>query len=361
MSHLWTDELVEPLASRLRERRWLRIEERRGGGWLLLADEGQGDGVCWYELDQEGGEPRVFSLLRDRRLREVEEVVARWLRLGCSVTLLAHRVGSRAVFRVDRAEGTRIAKIYRKNREIPLRWGALPADARERWSVPAVLEWDADHHVLEVECRPGTSLHRRWMDGGAQVEDGARILDLLNWLSSHPIPAGLPVFTVPDEQRVLEERRDVFLRILATPPPSVTRIAERVLAALAALSDGEKVLGHRDLHDKQILLAGSTGTLIDLDLLAVTPRFLDAGNILAHLRLRALKGAAIPWQELASRISGPLLEQATASTLHVWTASTLLRLALIYARRQRGPSLVEDLLRSTEDALSRGGEWAGLL
>ncbi|MGA1781458.1 MAG: phosphotransferase, partial [Planctomycetota bacterium] len=122
------------------------------------------------------------------------------------------------------------------------------------------------------------------------------------------------------------------------------------------------VLCHRDFHDKQILIDGDRGTLIDMDLAAAGHPALDVGNILAHLRLRELKGAELRWQEVASPIAvHATRDRGIEDSLPIWTASTLLRLALIYARRFRRPGLIEALLDSTEAALDRSGEWEGLL
>ena len=86
------------------------------------------------------------------------------------------------------------------------------------------------------------------------------------------------------------------------------------------------------------------------------------GNILAHLQLRALKGAAIDWASVAA----PIAERARATrtiddSLPIWTASTLLRLALIYARRFRRPGVIESLFDATEAALERSGDWKDIL
>jgi len=52
----------------------------------------------------------------------------------------------------------------------------------------------------------------------------------------------------------------------------------------------EHALLHRDLHDKQLLLAGTDVGLLDFDLAALGDPALDLANLLTHLQLRTLQG-----------------------------------------------------------------------
>jgi len=158
----------------------------------------------------------------------------------------------------------------------------------------------------------------------------------------------------------LRRRLETFERTLRNPPTRARTLVENVARRLEEV-DGPVVPCHRDLHDKQLLLNGTRGYLIDLDLAAEGPAALDPANIVGHIHLRWLKGARLPWDEIAGRI----VEQArrdrpVGDSFPVWTASTLTRLALIYARRRRGPELLDRLMDAAEAALEARGCWSFL-
>jgi aminoglycoside phosphotransferase (APT) family kinase protein len=118
---------------------------------------------------------------------------------------------------------------------------------------------------------------------------------------------------------------------------------------IAMVPDRESpVFAHRDLHDKQIIRAGSRIGIIDWDWAAAAPRALDPGNFLAHLQLRALQRRITAKQALAARHAflaayrdgrggGP-------PNLESWETLALLRLAAVYALRPSWPGLAEKLL-----------------
>jgi len=357
----WTDALADPLRRVAAAGRWRRIEEARDGGWLFLGDDSPAD-VDWRHLAAEGAEPLPLDPLADERLPELRRSIAEALRGSERLELLAWRVGSRAVLRLEGAAGTRVVKVYHKDRSLLARWRSLAPTLDGRWRAPAVLAWDPERLRLEIEHCPGVSLYRRWLAGEGSADDGARVAELLRWLAAAPLPRGFPTHGVEDEARVLEERLPVFERTLAAPPPAAAPLVERVVAALRALPAARPIYSHRDFHDKQVLLDRERGALIDLDLAAAAHPALDVGNLLAHVRLRALKGAPLPWYPLARAIADEARrDRGFEGALGVWTASPLLRLALIYSRRTHRPGLIAALLASAEAALVRGGEWRGIL
>ena len=158
-------------------------------------------------------------------------------------------------------------------------------------------------------------------------------------------------------RRKLQRRLETFERTLRMPPPRARDLVGKVSAALR-LTPSTRVLCHRDLHDKQILLHPDGHRLIDLDLASSGPPALDPANILAHVHLRWLKGAVLPWEEIAGRIAEAAhRDRGVRESLPVWTASTLLRLALIYSRRQHETGFLERLMDATEAALHARGCW----
>ncbi len=355
----WMDTLAEPLSTAARLGEWQLIHEAHGGGWLLLPAEPDSSNR-WHHLAEDSLELRPISLFDDPRLKGLTPTIAHFLGRGDSVELLAWRVGKRAVLRIRGEDGDRIAKVYRKDRQIFDRWNAFDAESASAWRTPRVLGWHARRRCLTVEFCRGESFNRRWLGGLGVAEDGDRIGELLAWLAARPLPASLPVHGPEEEIPTLQHRLETFERTLRKPPSRARNLVGAVSAALR-LTPSTRVLCHRDLHDKQILLHPQGNRLIDLDLASSGPPALDPANILAHAHLRWLKGADLPWEEIAGRIAAAAhRDRGVRETLPVWTASTLLRLALIYSRRRRETGLLESLMDATEAALHARGCWSFL-
>ena len=64
------------------------------------------------------------------------------------------------------------------------------------------------------------------------------------------------------------------------------------------------------------------GTLIDLDMLALGPPAVDVATIISHLHLRHLKGAVLPWREIAGDIVEASGERIGRHQLHRWVVGT---------------------------------------
>lgn len=359
MTARWTETLIAPVAARLREGDWARIEPARGDdGWVV---QRASDDV-WYRPTGEDSFAAVPPT-EDPRLPGVAERIAHWESAGWTVRPIAHRVGRRVVLGLDGADRPpRIAKLYRRSSGQDARWEALARHAPTTgWRVPRVLLWDDAEHRLEVECVPGESLHERWRADRARAEDGDRIADLLAWLADAPVPDGFPLHTPEDEVGVLRKRLGIHERMLAEPAAVAGPLTDAVCEALADCAVDTWVITHRDLHDKQLLFPPGDDVVIDLDLCATAPAGLDRGNMLAQTRLRGLQGVRVPWEEITGRIAGRTGSARGPRALRVWTASALLRLGLLYALRDRPPTLVDDLLRSAGDALRGDGEWKEML
>ena len=187
------------------------------------------------------------------------------------------------------------------------------------------------------------------------------ILRILRFLRTTPASDQLPDHTVTDEVNILEKRNEVFHRILAEPSNGVDPIVTEVINRLKQLSPASSVVSHRDFHDKQVLVSKDQMTLLDLDLLANSDPALDAGNILAHLRLRSLQGLPVPWEKCASEIVGLMADlNIEKERLATWTASTFTRLLLIYSRRNRPEGLLTTLEQDLNELLSDSGKWQGV-
>ncbi|TFV53665.1 hypothetical protein E4P41_20890, partial [Geodermatophilus sp. DF01-2] len=117
-------------------------------------------------------------------------------------------------------------------------------------------------------------------------------------------------------------------------------LPEAVLDELRAGGCGPAVPLHRDLHDRQVLVAddGSVG-LLDFDLLAAGEPALDLANLLAHLSLRQHQGLVTDAGPLrAAVLEGYRPAPAVAARVPVREAVTRLRLAAVYAFRPGAPA-----------------------
>lgn len=110
---------------------------------------------------------------------------------------------------------------------------------------------------------------------------------------------------------------------------------------------------HRDLHDKQLLLAdGAPVGLLDLDLLTAGEPALDLANLIAHLELRWRqsrcgrdRALACTHALLAGYAAGPSVRRRLPGYL----SSTRLRLAAVYAFRDADADLIAGLLDPDHD------------
>lgn len=359
----WTDKLNEPMASALRNTGpWLRVEKSRGHGWICLAGNPGDPAVNWSKIDTDGT-LTLLEPMKDKRLPAMTTACSKWISQGYSLQLLAWRVGSRAIFRLSQNHNYSYAKIFRKDRLTLPRWEHLKAGSPGGlWRVPSVLQWDEADKILLIEERVGNSLNQQWTAGIWLDQHLTALSEILDWLCKAPLLDQLPVHTTEEEIQILESRLDIFHQTLQKPHENVTSLVEKTIARLRTLGDTELVLTHRDLHDKQIITSWEGGSLIDMDLLAQGSPALDPGNIIAHCRLRAEQGCPVPWQSITTILSDEAIQRGVEKEeLVTWTASTLARISLIYARRKRKNHLISTLLKSLDDLLENRGEWEGIL
>ena len=358
-SDLWTQHLIPELAKALESTGpWLRVEESRKGGWYCLHGQSGENATKWYHLSEKG-KLKEQHPLEDSRLPALSSVINHWITNGISVELLAWRLGSRAIFRLG---DNCFAKVFRKNRQVLERWQYLSKKSPDNSiSIPEITHWDDKNLVLTVKEAQGKSLNELWKSGQWDSTHIDSIVDILSWLAKSEAENTLPTHSAKDEIKILQKRDEVFHRILAAPPTGVKRLVDTVIERLKSLNEIPPVVCHRDFHDKQVLISESTVTLLDLDLLAISDPALDAGNIIAHLRLRSLQGLPVPWLECASRISNMLAQSGIpGERLKTWTASTFARLLLIYSRRQRPSDLLQKIEEDLEELLMGTGKWQGV-
>lgn len=268
----------------------------------------------------------------DHRLRALAELLGR-----PGHQMVVHRPGRRAVVR-RRSSATTYLKLVRPGRLGPLATTAQlvskvidPTALR----VPEVIAVDDERGVLELSELPGPSLHAlpaddTWSSAWESTGTALRALH-----GSAPVTAH---HSAADEANTTARWVDLAdaYGLLDVDPTARVAIDE-ALARLRGESPGPVGVLHRDLHDKQVLIAedGPPG-LLDLDTLAVGERALDVANLLVHQELRVLQGhrtADEARSAATALLTGVAAEPATLDRLPAHLTASRLRLAGVYAFR----------------------------
>jgi hypothetical protein len=244
--------------------------------------------------------------------------------------LLAHRPERRAVVRGPGG----YTKLVRPDR-FPAVAAAAGRAAALPVRVPRVLAADAGGGRLTTAALPGRPLHEL-LDTPAAVPACRALGAALAALHAAPVPAGTPRHDAAAEAAVLHRWTDLArawgAADVAVPPA--------VLEELRTGGSGPAVPLHRDLHDRQVLVAddGPVG-LLDFDLLAAGEPALDLANLLAHLSLRQRQGLVDDARPLrAAVLEGYRLEPEVAARVPVHEVVTRARLAAVYAFRPDAPA-----------------------
>lgn len=246
-------------------------------------------------------------------------------------TLMAHRLGKRAVIRLRGVDGrTRYARLRTDKSRSGLTafarhnalWEAFRDDPA--LGLPAPLGEDAALGLALFAELPGAPPVFAGLAGFRACNAiGAAIARLQS------MPADdLPTHGGDKEAELLAVW---FGRLEAVLPDRAGLLRpgiEDVRKALAS-SRMARVPCHRDLHEKQILIEGARAGLLDFDTLSLGDPAMDAGNLMAHLCLAGI----------ASRHRRPAFESAIAQAvprvplrdLRLWRRAALLRLCMIYA------------------------------
>lgn len=286
-----------------------------------------------------GGDPRLPDL-------------AGW---SSTADVVVHRAGKRAVLR--REEG--YVKVVRPGRAPAV---AARAEQGRRMAAaaglaaPEVLRTGPGWVVMSTVA--GQDLHR----AAATAEPDQWLGWWRQWADAWPglvaaDPTGLPTHTGSDEAGVLREAVRTALAWQALPDPDGAglTVTEQVCRGLAAAPDAATGVGHRDLHDKQLL--GGTGRLgvLDFDTAALTEPALDLANLAVHARWRTVQGVWSPEQaevvvEAARRVAHTL--GVPSWRWESYAAGTALRLAAVYAFR---PRWHDAAVRWWDQEVGRGG------
>ena len=309
-------------------------------------------------LEARGGERWVA--LADGRLHtlapEDDEKIplTRGMETRANCAVLAYRPGRRIVLR----DGDRVLKGYRAGRDAgPTSAHATAIDINRQggFRVPALIRVLSEEAAIELELVEGTPIQVRNSEQDHFEEIGRR----LRAMQSSP-SEGLQAFGASDELSVLSRWRSRTSTAGVNAPSGWDAALVRMHEANEELPAFAPAPCHRDLHDGQFLATQDGVLLLDFDLLCAADPALDAGNLAAHLELRALQriGGATPAAAELCRTAFLAgldrdREDTFAERLHFYEATAFLRLVLVYALRPRWCHLSPTLLDLGLRAISR--------
>lgn len=260
----------------------------------------------------------------DRRL----PVLAALLREPGAV-LVAHRPERRAVVR--RPDGA-YSKVVRPER-VAVAVRAARAARGIGLRVPEILDVNEQAGFFTTAPLPGRTLHALLAAHAPEVVTAARTVGTaLAVLHAAPVPLGAPVHDGSAERAVLHrwERLAQAHGVLPDVPAGDCGLLQPPLALVRV---------HRDLHDKQVLVAddGTVG-LLDFDLAAAGEAALDLANLLVHLELRNLQEICRPGLARAAGLAvleGYAPTDAVLARMPAYDAAARRRLGAVYGWRPR--------------------------
>jgi Phosphotransferase enzyme family len=218
-------------------------------------------------------------------LRHDPVFAADWLGAQAQVSLVAHRLGKRAVLRISGPEGLRHARLRPVtsgsgseafDRHLAL-WQAV--GGVETLAIPCPISFAPDIGMALFAVLPGDAPVFRGLPEFVACPSVRRAFGGLQALR---VPA--PHHTAADDIAILRRwaglLANVFPDMAARVHPNLDRL-QRQLIGLAALPP---VPCHRDLHEGQMLLNHRQTGLLDFETLRTGDPCLDPGHLQAHLR-----------------------------------------------------------------------------
>jgi len=279
----------------------------------------------------------------DRRLRPLHALVAR------GGALVAHRPERRGVVRLRGPHGaTTYAKVVRPERLAALAAGTTaaaaalaaaghrPGDPQVR--VPKLIANEPADGVLISQELAGPTLHELLLDPllHATVPAACRTIGAaLARLHRAPLPPAAPEHGARDELAVTRHWLTAAGDAGASSLDTRDLLAE--LDAMLTQPNARPALVHRDLHDKQLVVASTACIgILDVDLAAAGEPALDLANLLVHLELRAAQGV-VPLEVARAGaqavLSGYDPDEEVLRRLPAYDLAARLRLVGVYAFR----------------------------
>jgi len=265
-------------------------------------------------------------------------------------TIISYRPGRRLVLRQVSDKHGSILKAYKKHKSLQAAKNyAIAQSACEQggFDIPELLQYETKSDYLVMAKRVGKAP----IIASDAVAIWAGIGSCLQRFQLSPGPNDLEEFSCHDELQVLDERAKRFLLCMPELPEGWQLGRDRLERTLTNLPPAMLGLAHRDLHDGQIIVAGNTISLLDFDLICHADMALDAGNLLAHMKLRTLQRRQSGGSSAFTDCSKAFLfslgrqdETGFESRLQFYQATTFFRLALLYALRPRWSHLTKSLI-----------------
>lgn len=265
----------------------------------------------------------------DRRLPALRRLAAE-----SGAVLVVHRPERRAVVRRSCGWFTKVVRPDRLDE-------VLENDRRAR-SVGSVdlaplAGVDRPLGAVSWEAARGRSLHDLLIDPAVGLDEleraGRSIGTATRALHDAPPPADLvehrPAHEVEAAARWLRSAR-----VMTTVPGGACDRLDRARRSLASGATPPCVV-HRDLHDKQMLVAGDEVVMLDVDTLALGEPAVDLANLLVHLELRVYQGVARSRADAvaAAFVNAYRPTPEVRSRVAAYADATRSRLAGVYAFR----------------------------
>ena len=264
--------------------------------------------------------------------------------------VISYRPGRRIVIESVGKESAYIIKGYKKHRsaEAAKRYTIAASICESSgFDVPKLLQYETDQDCLVMSKRQGQT--PGITESAAKVWRGIGIS--LKRFQQSPLTGELPTFSFNNELDVLRERARRFLLCKSTLPSNWSGAFERLTEVTRNLPPAVNGLAHRDLHDGQFIVSGNTTSLLDFDLMCVADVALDAGNLLAHMKLRIAQKKPESGDSAFLLCSDSFLQGLGRQRdpnfkwrLTYYQATTFYRLALLYALRPRWSHLTGALV-----------------
>ena len=219
--------------------------------------------------------------------------------------------------------------------------------ARGAFRVPRLLRHDSGNEALVFERFEGSEV-------GLGLDSEplyARLGETLAAFQEDETSGEIALFTLRDELEVLERWAAKVRTAVGALPEGWIETHARLVESARDLPKARMGLAHRDLHDRQVHLVQGDVTMLDFDLMCCADVALDPGNLVAHLRWRALLGLHGASERSCRTLERAFLDAHGRSSeagfetrLAFYTASAFLRLALVYRLRPRWSGRVPELV-----------------
>ena len=337
---------VEQVVSDLQEIVRVDVDD---AGELMLTALCPG-GTRWFTHDDRG-------LIERYPERDDELPLSARLRETSDWKVLSYRPGRRAVVLVSRGQRVNVLKGHKRSRSAraAVHQGcAEGAMRRGAFRVPRLISRDGQHEALVFEFLEAREVELGSASAALYRTLGAR----LAVFQGDECAQDLKVFGPSDELAVLERWKAKVLRVLPALPEGWSEVHAHLERRAAALPPPRLGLCHRDLHDRQVHSNGTDVALLDFDLLCRADVALDPGNLVAHLRWRALQGLHGADETSVHALEDAFLagygrsrDQGFGTRLAFYCASAFLRLALVYRLRPRWSGRVGELVSRARGAL----------